>query len=72
MVRRDHHRRGIGTLLLAHRVAEIARAGLEEIEMVTSQHSKPFFARAGFVDVEVQVGLFAPGLHGHRMRRGRL
>jgi GrpB-like predicted nucleotidyltransferase (UPF0157 family)/ribosomal protein S18 acetylase RimI-like enzyme len=71
MVRRDYHRRGIGTLLLAHRLSEIAREGFEEIEIVTSQHSKPFFAAAGFVEVDVRANLFAPGLNGHRMRRRR-
>lgn len=69
MVHRDHHRVGIGSVLLAHRLDEIAKGDFEAIEIVTSQHSAPFFSRAGFVDVEVTLDHFAPGLHAHRMRR---
>lgn len=69
MVHRDHQRVGIGTVLLGHRFAEIARGDFDAIEIVTSQHSAPFFARAGFADVEVTSNHFAPGLHAHRMRR---
>jgi GNAT superfamily N-acetyltransferase len=68
MVHRDHHRRGIGTLLLSYRLAEIARGDFDEIEIVTSQHSKSFFVRAGFIELAMQTNLFAPGLHSHRMR----
>lgn len=68
MVHRDHHRRGIGTLLMNHRLSEIAKEGFEETEIVTSQHTKSFFARAGFVEFEAKADLFAPGLHGHCMR----
>lgn len=71
MVHRDHHRRGIGTLLLARRLDEIAKAGFDETEIVTSQHSKAFFARSGFVEIDVRKELFAPGLDAHRMRRRR-
>ena len=68
MVRRDRHRAGIGTALLTYRLAEIANGDFESIEMVTSQHSKGFFARAGFVEIDVRKDQFAPGLHGHTMR----
>jgi N-acetylglutamate synthase-like GNAT family acetyltransferase len=69
MVRRDRHRAGIGTLLLEHRLNAIAKGDFDSIEITTSQHSAPFFSRAGFVEVEVTPDHFAPGLHAHRMRR---
>lgn len=68
MAERRHQRQGIGTLLLEHRLAEIRQRDFDVVEIVTSQHTSPFFARAGFVEVEVQCDLFAPGLHGYRMR----
>jgi ribosomal protein S18 acetylase RimI-like enzyme len=68
MVHRDYHRRGIGALLLAHRLEEIATHDFDEVEVNTSQHSAAFFAHAGFVEVAVQTDCYGPGLHGHRMR----
>jgi N-acetylglutamate synthase-like GNAT family acetyltransferase len=68
MVHRDSHRRGLGTLLLAHRLEEIAKHDFDEVEVNTSQHAAAFFVRAGFVEVAVQPDSYGPGLHGHRMR----
>jgi len=68
MVHRDSHRRGIGTLLLTHRLEEIAKHDFDEVEVNTSQHAAAFFARVGFLDVAIQTEFYGPGLHGHRMR----
>jgi ribosomal protein S18 acetylase RimI-like enzyme len=68
MVHRDSQRQGIGTLLLAHRLEEIAKHDLDEVEVNTSQHAAAFFAHAGFVEVAVQTDFYGPGLHGLRMR----
>jgi len=69
MVHRTHHRSGLGRRLLRHRLAEAEAQDYSVFELVTSQHSAPFFAREGFVEEKVEPNLFAPGLHGHHMRR---
>lgn len=69
MVRRDRHRSGLGSQLLEHRLAAIAAAGFTTVEITTSQYSAPFFARHGFVEIEVRRDEFASGLHAHQMRR---
>jgi GNAT superfamily N-acetyltransferase len=70
LVRRDLHRRGLGSLLLAHRI-DLARArGVREVLMDTSQHALPFFLRMGFrVTGSVPHG-YGPGLHRHDLALG--
>jgi N-acetylglutamate synthase-like GNAT family acetyltransferase len=68
MVHRDLHRSGIGTALLRYRLAEIAKGDFDDVEIITSQHSSSFFIHAGFDEVDVKPNLFAPNLHGHRMK----
>ena len=69
MVDRARHRNGLGTLLLMHRLEEISKGGFDAVEILTSQHSAEFFARAGFVEVGIVRDKFAVGLHEHRMLR---
>jgi ribosomal protein S18 acetylase RimI-like enzyme len=69
MVARDEHRRGLGWKLLQHRIAALRQhPGLEAIVLETSQHSAPFFARAGFATTAVTPDGFGPGLDKHNMR----
>jgi GNAT superfamily N-acetyltransferase len=65
LVRRDLHRRGLGSLLLAHRI-DLARArGVQEVLMDTSQHALAFFLRAGFRVAGSVADGYGPGLHRH-------
>ena len=65
LVRRDLHRQGLGSQLLAHRL-DLARArGVHEVLMDTSQHALPFFLRAGFRVTGSVADGYGPGLHRH-------
>lgn len=71
MVARALHGQGLGRQLLEHRVAAIRRDGrAEAIVLQTSQHSAPFFARAGFVTEKVTPDGFGPRIDRHDMRLG--
>ena len=62
MVGRAWHGQGIGRQLLAARLAALAAAGVATVSVRTSQHSRGFFERAGFVPGRVVPDGFAPGL----------
>lgn len=69
MVHRDHHRRGFGRRLLDYRLAALHQhPGLVAVVIQTSQHSAPFFTRAGFVVEEVRADGYGPGLDEYRLR----
>jgi GNAT superfamily N-acetyltransferase len=69
MVHRDHHRKGLGRQLLEHRLAVLGEhPGLVAVVLQTSQHSAPFFTRAGFVVEEVRSDGYGPGLDDYRLR----
>lgn len=64
MVRRDQHRHGIGTFLLQERLKHIAQETPQaHIQIHTSQHIQPFFARFGFRQTGFTPDAYAPGLH---------
>ena len=63
MVRQDRHRRGVGRLLLLHRMADEAAT----VVVNTSQHTAGFFERFGFRTLSVRPDGFAPGLHHHHL-----
>jgi hypothetical protein len=68
MVRRERHRERIGWRLLVARLARIvATPGVVRVRNDTSQHSRGFFERAGFVVTRVQPDGYGPGLDRHRM-----
>ncbi|GIP32537.1 GNAT family N-acetyltransferase [Paenibacillus sp. J2TS4] len=63
MVRRDLHRCGLGQQLLAERLKRIAAEPQFSIVTIdTSQYSRGFFERFGFVAKRVCTDGFAPGL----------
>ena len=63
MIRGDFHRRGWGDALLRHRLREIAAdAVFQRVEIETSQFSRGFFARYGFVQRKQVADGFAPGI----------
>lgn len=69
MIRSDLHRIGLGSLLLRERVARIVRDGhAGAIILDTSQHSRGFFERHGFLAVNETRDGYAPGLHRIDMR----
>jgi len=64
MVHKDHHRQGIGTLLLQERLKLIfLHEPGARVVIDTSQHSQAFFARFGFQAKSLTENHYAPGLH---------
>ncbi len=63
MISREWHRKGIGRRLLHARLTGLRRAGVERVRVRTSQRSRGFFERLGFVAVgEPTPNGFAPGI----------
>lgn len=63
MVDRARHRRGLGRRLLEARLEAIrADPRASAVRLSTSQHTRGFFERAGFVAVQVTADGFAPGI----------
>ena len=59
-----HHRRGIGSLLLRHRLAEITACfpKAKRVCLVTTQKVQHFFQRHGFKILKVHKNRIGPGL----------
>lgn len=69
LVRRDMHGRGYGRYLLRERLRRICAEGFRgEIRLDTSQHTRGFFEREGFVVYESEMDGYAPGLDRHHMK----
>lgn len=63
MVRGDLHGRRLGERLLTARLARIAADPVfETVDIETTQHSRGFFARYGFVETAHTPNGFAPGM----------
>lgn len=63
MVRGDRHRAGLGTVLLTGRLDRIAAdPAYSSVAIETTQHSRGFFARHGFVQTRQVPDGFAPGM----------
>jgi GNAT superfamily N-acetyltransferase len=63
MVKLDHQGLGLGRVMSEHRLKQIrAHPGVREVRMNTSQHTRAFYERLGFVTVTVTPDGFAPGL----------
>jgi N-acetylglutamate synthase-like GNAT family acetyltransferase len=63
MVHADHQRSGVGTILVIERLERIAStAGVERVRMDTSQYTRDFYQRFGFVIESVKQDEYAPGL----------
>ena len=63
MVHRDFHKQGLGQLLTQSRL-ELARTNprIKEVTIDTSQHSRGFYERHGFIVTSVKTDEFGPGL----------
>lgn len=69
MVAREHHRTGLGELLLDLRLRRIrAEPAVRDVALNTSQHTRGFFERFGFVTERVVPDGFGPGLDRCDMR----
>ncbi|WP_322964332.1 GNAT family N-acetyltransferase [Sphingomonas fuzhouensis] len=62
MVDRTLHRQGIGTALVRARLDRAAQAGVREVRLDTSQHSRAFYERLGFRIEIVTADGYGPGL----------
>jgi N-acetylglutamate synthase-like GNAT family acetyltransferase len=68
MVAGEHHKQGYGKYLLLKRLDEIARdPHVDRILMDTSQHSRGFFEKLGFVVHEIVENGYTAGLHRHEL-----
>lgn len=69
MVHRDRHGLGLGRRLAEARIERIRGDGLaRSVRLRTSQHTRTFFERLGFVTESVEADGFAPGLDRCEMR----
>lgn len=69
MVARDRQGAGLGRWLTEARLARIRRdAAVREVALRTSQHTRGFYERMGFVTESVVADGFSPGLHRYDMR----
>jgi len=64
MIHREFHRHGLGRALLEERlrVARQRYAHLQRVRIETSQHSAPFFERAGFFVETTAINGFGEGM----------
>ncbi len=68
LVHPSRHRQGLGTLLLEHRLKWVgARAGIERVELCTSQKTTAFYERFGFETTQVTPNGFGVGLDRYDM-----
>ena len=70
MVAAPLHRQGFGRALLHARLQALgALPDLREVRINTSQHTRGFFERFGFLVTEIEPDGFGPGLHRCAMSR---
>jgi len=69
MVHRSRHGQGLGTVLLQERLRRIADEGVaRHVVLDTSQLSRTFFVRFGFVTTSTVPDGYGPGLDRYDMR----
>jgi predicted GNAT family N-acyltransferase len=67
-VHRNFHKRGFGKLLLTYRLNKIRELHPHaSIVLDTTQHSRPFFERYGFVTVKYTEDGYSAGMHRYDM-----
>ncbi len=68
LVHRDWHKKGIGKLLLTHRLQQIQLV-FPNLPLVidTTQHSYPFFEKFGFVITKITPDFYEKGMHRYDM-----
>jgi GNAT superfamily N-acetyltransferase len=70
MVAAPFHQQGFGRTLLDARLQALSKLrGVREVRINTSQHTRGFFERFGFVVTEIEQDGFGPGLHRCAMSR---
>lgn len=68
MIGNAHHHTGAGRFLLVERLRRICAEGTaDQVLIDTSQHTAPFFAKAGFVTERILEDHYAPDLHSYEM-----
>jgi hypothetical protein len=68
MIERSHHKQGLGKLLLLKRLDDLCHdRHVDRVLMDTSQHSRGFFEKLGFVVHEIQENGYVVGLHRHEL-----
>jgi len=68
MIEQAHHKKGLGKLLLLKRLDDMCRdPHVDRVLMDTSQHSRGFFEKLGFVVYEVHENGYVVGLHRHEL-----
>ncbi len=68
LVHKDYHKKGLGKLLLVHRLEQIKQLTPQLLLVVdTTQHSYGFFEKYGFVTTKVTNDFYAIGLHRYDM-----
>lgn len=70
MVARGEQRKGIGSVLLRVRLESLVDVGATNVRLDTSQHSRVFYERHGFVVVSIQRDGYRPGLDRCEMQLG--
>ena len=69
MIRRDHHRTGLGAELAAMRVRlALEDPRVRELALSTSQHTVGFYQKVGFTLLSVEPSGYGPGLDRCEMR----
>ena len=70
MVHPEHQGKGIGSLLLQHRLTHLqGNPNIEIIEVRTSQLTHKFYGKSGFKLVEIKENFWAPGFDLYAMRK---
>ena len=68
LVGNQYHHQGVGRFLLLQRLSRLCAEGtVDSVFIDTSQHTAPFFEKAGFVTYRVLPDQYAPGLHSYEM-----
>lgn len=68
MIEKSFHHKGLGTLLLKHRLVEIKKQYPNTpIQLGTTQHTYQFFEKFGFKTIDHQLDYWGPGLELYQM-----
>jgi GNAT superfamily N-acetyltransferase len=63
VIAREHQGRGLGRAVMQHLIDEAVKRGGERVDIATSQHSAPFFAKFGAVFLSATEDGWGPGMH---------
>ena len=63
VIARAHQGRGLGRAVMRHLLDLAAARGIARVDIATSQHSAPFFAKFGAVPISTTEHGWGPGMH---------